>query len=418
MRREQPSKFTLFTNVNIFDGTGSETFKGEVLVKDQRIVTVSKADNAIERGDFEVIDGGGAMLMPGLIDFHVHLALGSTVESMAKPGNYSDAESALIIAHCGRVMIDHGYTSGYSGGSASAIAEIVTGKAFDSGRLPGPRLVTSSIERVPGAAMGLNFTFKGLDTRPSNPKEVAAFVDEMADEGVDAVKFLLNGVSAFDAGTNMEEQFYDEEIMAAGEAARNKGVALTAHCYTAHSIHLAIKAGFRNLYHLTYADDAALDALEAHKDDVFVGPAPGIVEADYILAPKFGMMASDEQKAEQADAVERVKKMGTELRKRGIRSLPGGDYGFPWHKIGDNARDLELFVEWFGYTPAETLSAATQLGGEAMGMPDELGLIKEGYFADLLLVDGDASQNVSLLRSKDNLLAIMKDGRFHKAFTK
>jgi imidazolonepropionase-like amidohydrolase len=68
----------------------------------------------------------------------------------------------------------------------------------------------------------------------------------------------------------------------------------------------------------------------------------------------------------------------------------------------------------FGFSPAEALTAATKLGGELMGKGDELGLIRAGYLADLLLVEGDPTQNVSILQSKSNLLAIMKGGKFHK----
>ncbi len=405
---------TVFNNVNVFDGTSAELFPGSVRVEENRIAAVGRDGDAIDTDDANVIDGKGATLMPGLVDVHTHLGLGSTVEMINKPGNHPPEVAALIEAHCGRVMLDHGFTSGFSGGPASPVAEIAIKQAFDSGLLPGPRLVSSSFERVPGGPMGLMFKFEGADERKSDPDEVARFVEEMADLGVQAVKFLLNGVSAFDPGTNMGEQFYDEEILAAGEMARKKGVWLTAHCYTAHSIKLAIEAGFRTLYHLTYADEESYDLIEANKDKLFIGPAPGIVEADLLRAPKFGVMASDEQVAEQQDAADRVKVMGQELRKRGIRSLPGGDYGFPWNPVGMNARDLELFVEWFGYEPHEVLHAATALGGEAMDMGEELGQIKTGYLADILLVDGDPTKDISVLANKDNLHVIMKDGRLHK----
>ena len=368
----------VFNNVRIFDGTSAELVPGSVRVEANRIAAVSSNGDAVNADEATVIDGNGATLMPGLIDVHTHLGLGSTVEQITKPDNYPAEYASLIEAHCGRVMLDHGYTSGFSGGSASVEGELAAKQAFDSGLMPGPRLVTSSFERVPGGPMGLMFKFEGAEKRQCNPDEVAGFVEEMADLGVQAVKFLLNGVSAFDPGSNMGEQFYDEEILAAGEAAKKKGVWLTAHCYTAHSIKLAIKAGFRTLYHLTYADEESYDLIEANKDKLFIGPAPGIVEADLVRAPKFGVMASEGQVAEQQDAAERVKVMGKELRKRGIRSLPGGDYGFPWNPIGKNARDLELFVEWFGYEPHEVLHAATALGGEAMDMGDELGQVKEG----------------------------------------
>ena len=82
-------------------------------------------------------------------------------------------------------------------------------------------------------------------------------------------------------------------------------------------------------------------------------------------------------------------KTHTELRKRGIRHLIGGDYGFAWSKNGTNARDLGFFVDYYGYTPAEALQCATHNGGALMmiGSDDKLGQIKEGYLADLLLVE-------------------------------
>jgi imidazolonepropionase-like amidohydrolase len=104
-----------------------------------------------------------------------------------------------------------------------------------------------------------------------------------------------------------------------------------------------------------------------------------------------------------------------ELKKRGVRLLPGGDYGFPFNPTGRNARDLELFVRYFGYTPTEALMAATRLGGQIMGMGQELGQIKVGFLADLLLVEGDPTRDVAILQDKSKLLAIMKAGRFHKA---
>lgn len=404
---------TLFTHVHVFDGSGAPRFAGEVRVEAHRITAVARDGQALPRDGARVIDGRGGTLMPGLVDVHAHLALGSTVEMMSKPVDRSDAETALLIAHCGRVTLDHGYTAAYSGGSASMLAEVAAQKAFDAGWVPGPRLRTSSIERVPGGAMGLQVRFPGRGVRTPNPAEVAAFVNEAADLGVNSVKFLLNGVSAFDAGSNRGEQFHPEEIRAAGEAARARGVWLTAHCYTAESIHLALDCGFRVLYHCTYADERALDAIEAAKDRVFVGPAPGIVEADLLRGPRFGIMASDADRREQEDAAERIRGVGRELRRRGVRSLPGGDYGFPWHPVGTNARDIELFVDWFGYSPAEALRAATALGGQVMDMPD-LGRIEAGCLADLLLVDGDPTADVSLLRDKARLTLIMKDGRLHK----
>jgi imidazolonepropionase-like amidohydrolase len=103
------------------------------------------------------------------------------------------------------------------------------------------------------------------------------------------------------------------------------------------------------------------------------------------------------------------------MHRRGIRVLIGGDYGFAWTPQGTNAKDLETFVDLLGFSPMEAILAATKYGGQIMQMGDELGMIKPGYLADMLLVDGDPIANIRVLQDKSRLLAIMKDGQFHKA---
>jgi imidazolonepropionase-like amidohydrolase len=154
--------------------------------------------------------------------------------------------------------------------------------------------------------------------------------------------------------------------------------------------------------------------LTARKDDIFIAPTVGIVQATLDATPPPHLDMSY-MKADAAVVLERQQKLMPELKKRGLRLLPGGDYGFPFNPNGRNARDLELFVRHFGFSPTEALVAATRLGGELMGMGAELGQIKAGYLADLLVVRGDPTLNVAILQDKNSLLAIMKDGKFHKS---
>ena len=103
-----------------------------------------------------------------------------------------------------------------------------------------------------------------------------------------------------------------------------------------------------------------------------------------------------------------------ELKKRGVRVLPGGDYGFAWNPIGTNARDIDHFVTLLGFSPMDAIMSATKLGGEIMMAGNEMGQIKPGYLADLILVDGNPVANVKILADASKLVAIMKDGQFHK----
>ena len=103
-----------------------------------------------------------------------------------------------------------------------------------------------------------------------------------------------------------------------------------------------------------------------------------------------------------------------EMKRRGIRVVIGGDYGFARTPQGENARDIEHFVRYLGYSPAEALVCATRHGAELMGLGDRAGQVREGYLADLLLVDGDPVADVTLLQRRDRLAAILKGGEIHK----
>jgi imidazolonepropionase-like amidohydrolase len=114
---------------------------------------------------------------------------------------------------------------------------------------------------------------------------------------------------------------------------------------------------------------------------------------------------------ELAASVESIGRM----RKRGVRVLPGGDYGFPFSPHGTYARDLWLFVKVLGFSPMETLVAATSQGGAVMGQPGELGVVRPGALADLLLVDGDPLADIAILQDRSAIRMIMKNGDMHRA---
>jgi imidazolonepropionase-like amidohydrolase len=402
----------IFNNVRIFDGAQLRAGTGAVRVEGNRIREVADGGRAIEpqAGD-RVIDGQGGTLMPGLVEAHAHLSWPSSVERFVPGMSLPPEDLVLTTARNARILLDHGFTSAYSAGSLSKSVEVVLNTFITSGGMPGPRLVASSIERSPP-------TIDELDPgqvaeHGTGPEAVREFVKQCASIGAKSVKFLLSGEDALMPGASQQLLYTQEEASAAGEQARESGVWLACHAQANEAVKMGLRAGFRVLYHCSYADSEALDMLEAKRDEIFIAPAVGIIQAtlDATPPPHFDMT---HMKTSAAEVLALQKKLVPELKRRGLKVLPGGDYGFPFNPNGRNARDLELFVEHFGYSPEEVLSAATLLGGELMGMGDELGQVKPGFLADLLLVDGDPVADVTVLQDRRRLRAIMKDGRFHK----
>jgi imidazolonepropionase-like amidohydrolase len=360
--------------------------------------------------------------MPGMVESHAHLTFPSAVghidPSFNPPVDVSffhhiegfPSELARAERNA-KILLGAGFTSAYSAGSILPMpVEPALRDKIRAGVVPGPRLLAAAAERDnhpqrPDGHFEADWT---------GPDACRRWVLERAAEGYDSVKFLVSNDDVFLPGGSQITQYSAEECDAAGEAAREAGVWLNGHCQAAESVKLAVRAGFRSIYHCTYADEEALDLLESVKDTVFVSPGPGIIYANVYEGEEFGITREVATSMGSVAALEGMAAVYPEIRKRGIKVLPGGDYGFPNNPTGRNARDLRLFVDLFGYSPLEALRAATQYGGELMGLGHELGLLRPGYIADLLVVKGDPTADVTILEDADNLAYIVQGGAFYK----
>ena len=401
----------LIRDAALFDGTGAPLRQADVLVEGDRIAAVTEAGADAADADL-VIDGSGKTLMPGLVEAHAHLSWPSSVEKMYHEFVLPPDEMRVATWRNARVLLDHGFTSAFSAGALGDRIEVELRDEIEAGKTPGPRLRASTIERSPEGADGIE-TGKKLSIG-EGVEGMRAFARQCGENGIDTVKLVVSGEDALLPGSSQHVLYSQEEVSAACEEARRFGMKVAAHTQAAEAVKIALRAGVDILYHCSYADAEALEMLEARKDEIFFAPAIGIIVAtlEATPPPHIDMSAMKES---AKPVVELTRKLVPELRRRGIRVLPGGDYGFPFNPNGRNARDLEHFVALYGYTPAEALSAATMLGGQLMGMGDELGLVRPGWLADLLLVDGDPTQDVRILQDRNNLSMIMKGGRLHKA---
>ncbi len=402
---------TLFTGAMIFDGSGSEPFPGEVLVRGERIVAVTRGDAALPRDGADLIDCAGATLMPGMVEGHAHLTWPSSIERVINAMKVPLEEHIAVTEANARITLDAGFTSAYSAGALGEAIEPALRDRINAGDIPGPRLRASSLEKGAEGVMGVP---EGHD--PTHDRDIPglrAYVRRMKEIGCDSIKFLMSSDDAFQRGGAQTLMYSEDEAQAIGAAAREADIWLACHAQASEAVKRAVRAGFRSIYHCTYADEEALDMLEEARDRVFVAPAPGLLYARCHEAQAFGIGPAQAEAMGATSGLELMQQVMPEMKKRGIRVLPGGDYGFPYNVIGRNARDLDIFVKLFGFSAREALVAATKQGGELMDM--EVGQIRDGYLADLLLVAGDPAADVTILQEQANLLAIMKGGAFRKA---
>lgn len=408
---------TLFTNVRVIDGTGEAPFAAEVLVKGNRIAQIARNGAAIDAPEAETVDGGGGTLMPGLTDAHAHLSF-LNAERLEDLTSLSAEAHALETAKVARLVLDHGYTSMFSGSSARTHTDIAIRDAINAGDIPGPRLLAATRQMTVTGGFG-DIGRNGAYAVVLNGAD--AFRDacrQAARDGVDIFKIVPSAARRGADPLAEDTAMTDAEVAAVCEVARQRSRRVSAHARSADAVKMCLRHGVDMIYHATLADDEAKDMLEAAKDRIFVAPAMGLPYSRLREAESYGVATDEYTRARATKEIETVSATMSDLHRRGVRVLPGGDYGFKWNPHGKNARDLSMFVECFGFTPLEAIRAATQWGGQLMGpglgLGHELGQVREGYLADLLLVDGDPSQEIEILQHRDRLLAIMKDGAFHK----
>ncbi len=403
-------------NAQIFDGTGTAPHAGEIIVRGNRIRTVAGPGATLEAPGCEVIDAHGMTLMPGMVEGHAHPSF-CGARTNTDLGDIPVEEHLLATLRNAELLLDHGFTSLYSAASAKVRLDIVTRNEINAGRAKGPRIRAASPEITVTAGLGdestLHQTRASFGFVADGPDAIRRAARVCIREGVDNLKINISGddfVSAKGGQTVMSEA----EVMAAVEVAHDFDRKIACHARAGNSVKRALRCGVDVIYHCEQADEEALDMLEAAREKIFVGPAIGLIWNTIHEAQEFGVTPEVVARLGMQRVLDMSCRTYNELRKRGVRVVIGGDYGFAWTPQGTNARDLEHFCTLFGYSPAEALACATSIGGQMMLPGGELGVVREGALADLLLVDGDPTRDVRIMQDRDRLAMIMKDGTFHK----
>lgn len=411
---------TLFQNVRIFDGrNGTLSAPSNVLVGGNTIQRISSSPITPDQGT-RVIDGGGRVLMPGLIDNHWHATLVRLTppQLMTNDPSYSN----LVAAAEATATLMRGFTTVRDlGGPVFPLK-----RAIDEGLVAGPRIYPSGAVITVTSGHGDFRQHIDLPRRPGHlshgeelggfaiadsPDEVRMRVREQLMQGASQIKLTAGGGVASPFSPLDAVTFTEEELRAAVEAAENWGTYVCTHSYTSESVQRSIRAGVKCIEHGHLMDDATAKMI-ADKG-IWLSTQPFVdMGAGAGLGPA--------ELAKLAQVVEGTNTAYTLARKYNIKVAFGTDILFSAALAARQGHYLVDMGRWF--TPAETLIMATSTNGELLRLsglrnpyPGALGVVEQGAYADLLLVEGNPLEDINIVADPDrNFLIIMKDGKIYK----
>ncbi|MFJ3464151.1 amidohydrolase family protein [Achromobacter spanius] len=411
----------LFENVRIFDGvSGDLSPASSVLVHGNVIEKVSR--DKIAADGARIIDGGGRTLMPGLIDMHWHsMFVGVPIAvAMTQDPTYLN----IVAGVEAKKTLMRGFTTVRDlGGSAFSLK-----LAVDQGVIPGPRIypsgamisVTSGhgdfrsmadLPRTLGAPASRH-DLAGDSTIADSPDEVRLRTREQLMQGATQIKLTGGGGVSSPHSPLDVVTFTEPELRAAVDAATDWGTYVAVHAYTPTAIQRAIKAGVQSIEHGSMMDEETAQMMA--RSGVWLSTQPFPDE----LADAFPRGSDQWQKAQEVFAgTDRTYQLAI---KHKLKTAFGTDILFSSQLAEQQGRILASLTRW--YTPAQTLIMATgtnaellKLSGKRNPYRGDLGVVREGALADLLLVDGDPLQDIKLIGDPDkNFLVIMKDGVIYK----
>ena len=378
---------------------------GEVLVRGN---TIAEAGASVTHpAGSQVIDLGATTLMPGLIDAHTHLFLHPGAEDLQTVIE-SVPERTILAELAARDDLMAGYTAERDMGTEGAgSADSAVRDAINKGLIPGPRMRVSgnAVSILGGHEDAIHFNpavhVPSNADYANNSAELVETIRRQLKEGADFIKIYQTGTDHFaDGKFSTPYQYLQAELEAAVAEAARMGTRVGVHCTGEPGALYAVKAGVASVDHALHLSDETMRIMR--EKQIYAVPTFAIFEY-------FGKHAEDAALPEWDNSL--LAYHAAEFKKQlaaGVPMAVGSDVGPFQH--GTQARELELMVQ-YGMTPAEVLKADLIHGARLLDWEGKIGELKAGYFADVIAVDGDPLQNISVVKS---VKFVMKNGVVYK----
>ncbi len=406
------SGYIYLHNARLIDGTGSAppAEPHALLIEGRRIAAVAPQRELACPPGAAAIDARGMTVMPGLIDCHDHLAdlEGSMQERAAIP-------PTLAVFKTARVFHDT-LLGGCTGVRDASGVDLGMKLAVEQGLIPGPRLKISVVILSQFGGHNDHTEPAGIDSRfpqlATIPDGICDGVDacrrkvrEVIRAGADWIKIATTGGVGTPIGGPLVRQFSAEEVRAIVDTAHAAGKPVMSHAYGGEGVKICLDAGVDSIEHGAAIDDALIEQMA--RQGTWLVPTFSVLR-NVVAIDERRPGALPEYMPRKARALIELQRASfPKALAAGVKIAMGTDAGGFGH--GRNSAELAYMVEG-GMTPLQAIGASTRMGAELMGLGAEVGTLRAGMLADLLVVDGDPLADIRVLEDRARLRLIVKDG--------
>ena len=386
--------------------------KKTIIVKDNKIFNVMDGYVLPKSSTAITIDLKDKVVMPGLIDFHVHIEKEFDRNTRLNSFILNEADVAFNSVGFAKTTLLNGFTTVRDLGGTGVNISIKN--AIDAGKIPGPRVFTAgkALATTGGHADPTNGSSRRLIGNPGPKEGVVNSVEDAKKavrqrykNGADWIKITATGGVLSVAKSGDNPQFTVEEVMAICETAKDYGMYVAAHAHGDEGMRRAIVGGVKTIEHGTYMSDETMELMKKH--NAYLVPT---ITAGKEVAEKAKIAGFYPDIVVPKALAVGPQIQGTFARayKKGVGIAFGTDAGV--FKHGNNGKEFGFMVE-AGMPAMETLQSATITNAILLKMESEIGQIKKGFYADIIAVDENPIQNIATM---EKVVFVMKNGKVYK----